>query len=272
MRDAETKLFCLLGKPVSHSLSPAMHNAGFNALGLNAVYLAFEPENLGNAVKGLKELGIKGFNATMPFKVDILKHLDLVDPIAKKIGAVNTVVNTNGVLKGYNTDGIGAVQSLKAVTQLHEKKVLLLGAGGAGKAIAFYLREENAKVTVADRDSAKASKLALLAGAKSVALNGIKTLEGFDIVINASPSGMKPNTHEMPIIVPASLLRKEIIVFDIVYDPIKTRFLREAELRGCRTINGVEMLLNQGYAAFKLFTGKEAPKREMRKAVMENLK
>ena len=136
MIDGKTKLVCLIGKPAHHSLSPIMHNAGYGARGLNYAYLAFEPENLGKAVEGMKEMGVAGFNVTMPFKREILSHLDSIDPIAKKIGAANTVVNKKGKLKGYNTDGVGAMEALRKATQVKGKKVLLFGAGGAGKAIA----------------------------------------------------------------------------------------------------------------------------------------
>jgi len=270
MIDSKTKLICLLGKPARHSLSPVMQNAGFNALGLNYVYLAFEPENLKKTVQGLKELEVAGFNITMPFKLEVMNYLDRIDPIAKKIGAVNTVVNTRKNLIGYNTDGIGAVESLKKITSLKGKKVLLIGAGGAGKSIGFYLKKESAKITVANKPELQAIKLAKLLGAKSIPIDSINSLEEFDILINATPVGMKPNINQT--VIPTKLLTKKIIVFDIIYNPSETKLLKEAKKKGCRTINGLEMLLNQGYAGFKLFTGKEAPKKEMRNAIMKELK
>ncbi|MCR4335821.1 MAG: shikimate dehydrogenase [archaeon] len=270
MIDSKTKLVCLLGKPAKHSLSPAMQNAGFNALGLNFVYLAFEPENLKKTVDGLKEMGVAGFNVTMPFKAEIMKHLDRIDPIAKQIGAVNTVVNTGKDLVGYNTDGVGAIESLKKVTSLRGKRVLLIGAGGAGKAIGFYLKNEGAKITIANKPELQAIKLAKILDETSIYLDSINSLEEFDILINATPAGMKPDTEATAI--PTSLLKKELVVFDIVYEPMETKLLKEAKKKGCRTINGLEMLLNQGYAGFKLFTGQEAPREEMREAIMKELK
>ena len=268
--NAETKLVCLIGKPAKHSLSPVMHNAGYKTANLNYVYLAFEPENLKKTVDGFKEIGVSGFNVTMPFKEDIIKHLDRIDSTAKRIGAVNTVVNENGMLKGYNTDGLGAVEALKKVTQIKNKKILILGAGGAGKAITFYLKEEGADITLSDRTDLKAIKLAKYAGVNSVPLNQIKSLEEFDVLINASPCGMKPHINATPI--SPALLRRELVVFDIVYEPKETALLKEAKKRGCKTINGIEMLLEQGYIGFKLFTGKDAPKNEMNEAIMRELK
>ncbi len=264
----ETEIYCLLGNPVRHSLSPAMHNAGFRALGINAVYLAFEPDDIGVAVQGLREIGASGFNVTMPFKAQIIRHLDRVDGMAEKIGAVNTVVNRNGKLVGFNTDGIGAVNALKKATAIAGKKILLIGCGGAGSAIAFCLKKENAAVVVADRNESKAAGLAKKTGSEKIGIGEITSGNSgdFDVVINATPVGMEPNHNETPM--ETNLLRKNTVIFDIVYEPRETRFLREAKKRGCATVSGIEMLLEQGYEAFRLFTGKEAPRGAMRKAVM----
>lgn len=270
MIDSKTKLVCLLGRPASHSLSPAMHNAGYAALGLNYAYLAFEPESLGKAVAGLRCLGAAGFNVTMPFKADIIRELDAVDAVARKIGTVNTVVNSRGRLVGYNTDGLGALNALKTAVKVRGKSVLLLGAGGAGSAIAFFLLRGKARLTIADRNSRRAKALAQKCGAKHLPFGKIKTLAGFDIIINATPAGMRPHTGQTP--VDTRLLHRGLVVFDIVYDPLETRLLREARKRGCKCISGIEMLLEQGYAGFRLFTGKEAPRRAMRKALMESIK
>ncbi len=263
-------MYCLLGKPARHSLSPAMHNAGFIARKLDCTYLAFEPDNLQAAVLGLRSMGAAGFNVTMPFKSEIISMVDELDEMAQRIGAVNTVVNSNGILKGYNTDGIGAVAALKKATKISGKRILLFGAGGAGKAIAHYMKKEGAELAVADRNIDRAEGLAAAVGGKAIHADGVGSLEGFDIIINASPAGMKPNTSEIP--VGAKLLKKGMVVFDIVYEPAHTRLLKEARKRGCKTVSGVEMLLEQGYAAFELFTGKSAPKKEMRKAVLGALK
>lgn len=268
--DAKTKLVCLLGRPARHSLSPAMHNTGYATLGLNYVYLALEPQDLKSAVEGLRELDAAGFNVTMPFKGEVIACLDRVDPVAKKTGAVNTVVNSNGRLIGYNTDGIGALNALERVEKVRGKRVLLLGAGGAGSAIAFFLVRAKARLTVSDRNMQKAKALARKCRAKSLAMDAIKNPDDFDIIINATPAGMAPNVNQTP--VNSKLLRKGLVVFDIVYDPLETRLLREAKKAGCKTINGLEMLLEQGYAAFELITGRKAPRKAMRNAVMEAMR
>tara|TARA_Y100000310_G_scaffold345709_1_gene468611 strand:+ start:14242 stop:15045 length:804 start_codon:yes stop_codon:yes gene_type:complete len=265
-----TELVYLIGNPAKHSLSPAIHNAGYKVLGLDFEYRIMETENLAEGITEFKKLGVKGFNITMPFKTEVIQYLDEVDEIAKKIGAINTVVNIDGKLIGYNTDGLGALESLKKVTSLEGKRVLLIGAGGAGKAIAVFLNEENVELTIANKPIESAQKLAELIGAKTIVIEEIDSLKEFDILINATPVGMEPNTDATAI--PTELIHKELIVFDIVYEPMETKLLKEAKKNGCTTINGLEMLLNQGYAGFKLFTGREAPKNEMREAVMKELK
>lgn len=269
MIDSETKMFCLLGRPARHSFSPVMHNAGFKALKLNSVYLAFEPDNLKKTFFGLKEIGVAGFNLTMPFKEEIVAYLDVIDSIARRIGAVNTVVNSNGRFTGYNTDGIGVVESLKRVTSLKGKKVLLIGSGGAAKAAALYLAQENALVSITSRHQLNAVKLAKFTGMESIVLGSVKDEHDFDIIINATPVGMVPKINEMPL--QSGILKEGLIVFDMVYDPVETALLKEAKRRRCVTVNGIDLLLNQGYSAFKLFTGKAAPKKEMEEAVLKKI-
>lgn len=266
----QKKLVGLIGKPVKHSLSGVMHNAAFKKLKLNYSYLLFEPHNLKEIIHGFKQLHFSGFNITMPFKMEVMKFLDKIDPTAKKIGSVNTVVIKNNKLIGYNTDGIGAVNALKKVVRLKGKRVLLLGSGGAGKSISFYLKKEKTKVTLADRTDAKAKKLAKKLKVKQIPLKSIKSLENYDILINATPVGMKPETMKTPI--NTNLLRKDLIVFDIIYEPPQTKLLKEAKKKGCKTINGLEMLLEQGFVGFKIFTGRNPPKKIMRRAVLKVLK
>ena len=269
MIDGHTKLVCLIGNPARHSLSPLIHNTGYKTLGLNCRYMAFEIEELEKTVDGLKEMDVAGFNVTMPFKQSIIKQLDKINEHAKKIHAVNTVVNRNGKFVGYNTDGVGAVNALKKVTKIKGREVLLFGAGGAGRAIAFALQKEKAKITISEKTASKGKALAKEVKGKFVPLsNAIKTNP--DIIINATPAGMKPNINSS--VIPKEFLRKQMVVFDIVYNPLETKLLKDAKAKGCKTINGVEMLLEQAYKSFEIFTGKKAPRNEIRKAVLKELK
>lgn len=261
----QSKIIAIIGKPVRHSLSPIIHKAGYKKLGLNYRYIAVEPTNLRQTISDFRDLGFSGFNVTMPFKEKIIKMLDRVDASAKKIGAVNTVVNRNGKFVGYNTDGIGAVNALKKVVHLKRKKVLLVGSGGAAKAIAFALKKNGVILAIASRKIGHAKKLARKVKAKAIEIKKIDSLDGFDVLINATPIGMEPNTRETPI--KGSFLRKGLVVFDIVYKPLETKLLKEARKKECKTINGTEMLLEQAFEGFKLFTGKKAPEKEMRRAL-----
>ncbi len=271
--DSNTRLLGLIGKPARHSLSPVMHNAAFSELGLNFVYLVFEPSDLRTCVFGLKELGVVGFNVTMPFKSQVIGLLDEVDEVAKKIGSVNAVVNQNGFLKGFNTDGLGALNAISRVVSVSGKRVLVIGAGGAGRAISFYLSEAGAKVFVCNRSVEKARDLAMLVGGDFLGFDALEDrglVESFDVIVNASSCGMNPNFDCSPL--NPSFLSEEQVVFDIVYDPIETVLLRGAKEKGAKTISGVDMLLEQGFESFRLFTGKNAPKKVMEKAVLGALR
>jgi shikimate dehydrogenase len=269
MIDAKTKLVALIGNPVSHSLSPAMHNAAFQELKLNFVYLAFCVENLEDAIKAMRALNIQGYSVTIPHKEKIIPLLDVLDENAKKIGAVNTVVNNNGKLIGYNTDAKAAVLASLQKTSLKEKRIALVGAGGAARAIAIALQNEKTKLTIFNRTIEKAKTLAQEAGCDFAAMENISDFD-FDILINATSIGMFPRTNESP--VPKSVLKKGMIVFDIVYNPLETRLLKEAKLAGCETICGLEMFLLQGAEQFSLWTGKKAPIEKMRAVVEKELK
>lgn len=265
--NSQTKLFCLIGKPAAHSLSPLIHNTGFEEFGVNAVYLVFEPSNLQKTIEGLKEIGVSGFNVTMPFKEKILKELDKIDENAKKIGAVNTVVNEKGKLVGYNTDGLGAMNAILKKTNLTGKRILVLGAGGAATAIVQSIK--GGIVDVAARNKKKAFQLASVRKGKGLEINQISSLHQYDILINATPVGMKPQHKKSPI--QKNLLHKDLVVFDLVYNPLKTKLLQDAKKKGCITISGVEMLLEQGFIGFKLFTGKDAPEAKIRKAFLKKM-
>jgi shikimate dehydrogenase len=268
MIDGHTKIFGILGRPVTHSLSPAMHNAAFRHLGLNAVYVAFPVTDLVQAVAGLRGLGVGGVSVTIPFKEEIIPLLDELDPQAARIGAVNTVVHRDGSLTGYNTDWLGAVAALTAKIDLKGQHVLILGAGGASRAIAYGIFHKGGKVTLTDIDAARAAALARDLGAAAIPTDALKTCPAA-ILVNASPVGMAPDLDGIPI--NPDLLGRFETVMDIVYQPLQTRLLREAEAHGCATIDGLQMLIHQGAAQFELWTGQQAPVEIMAQAAYWSL-
>jgi shikimate dehydrogenase len=261
--DGHTNVFGILGRPVAHSLSPVMHNAAFRHLGINAVYVAFPVTDLFQAVAGLRGLGIGGVSVTIPFKEEIIPLLDVLEPRADEIGAVNTVLHRDGRLWGYNTDWLGAVAALAAKISLKGRHVLILGAGGASRAIAFGVLHEGGKVTLTDLDAARAENLARDLGAEAMPLEAVDRCPA-SILVNATPVGMMPEVDGIPI--KPGLLGHFETVMDIVYQPLQTRLLREAEAHGCATIDGLQMLIHQATAQFELFTGQEAPAAVMAQA------
>jgi shikimate dehydrogenase len=268
MINGHTKIYGILGRPVTHSLSPAMHNAAFRELGLNAVYVAFPVTDLAQAAAGLRGLNILGSSVTIPFKEEIIPLLDELDPRAARIGAVNTVVNGNGRLCGYNTDWLGASQALKDKTSLKGKHVLLLGAGGASRAIAFAVLEEGGQVTLTDLDAPRAAALARDLKVEAIPLEAVGQCPA-SILVNATPVGMEPNIDAIPI--NPDLLSRFRLVMDIVYQPLETRLLREARGRGAATIDGLQMLIHQATAQFELWIGEPAPLEVMSRAAYESL-
>jgi shikimate dehydrogenase len=268
--DAETRICCLIGDPVAHSLSPLIHNAGYKALGINYVYVPFRVSDIKRAVEGMRGLGIRGASVTTPHKTSVIKYLDKLDPLAEKIGAVNTIVNDSGVLTGYNTDGEGAVKALEEATTLEGKKAVLVGAGGAASAIAFGLKAKGVKLVVLNRTEAKAAKLAEKAGAEGYGnLKKLAEIASADILINATPVGMWPEIARS--IVPKELLHNKLTVFDIVYNPRETRLIAEARERGCITVYGYKMFLYQAAKQFELFTGLKSPLKAMESALTQAL-
>jgi shikimate dehydrogenase len=263
MIDGRTKVFGILGRPVEHSLSPAMHNAGFQALGINAVYVAFPVTDLKQAVAGLRGLDIGGVSVTIPFKEDILPLLDELDPKAARMGTVNTVVNREGRLVGYNTDWLGAVAALKAKTSLQGRHFLILGAGGAARAIAFGILEAGGRISLTDIDASRANTLAAEFGTEALSFEGLSGCPATGL-INATPVGMAPQADDIPI--DSNLLGRFDLVMDIVYRPLETRLLKEARAKGCRIIDGLQMLIHQGAAQFELWTGRKAPVEVMAQA------
>lgn len=280
--NAETSLYCLIGSPVSHSLSPLMHNHAFRKLGLNAVYIAFNVEDnkLGEAVKGLRALNIKGANITIPHKTSVIKYLDTVDDTALRIGAVNTIKNINGRLVGYNTDWEAAIELLKEKAgKLQGKNALIIGAGGVARAILYGLVKNSVNVSITNRTMDKARQLIVElkkhVGEKieCTALNPEKIREkisDFQIIINATPLGMTPNINETPL--NTDYLTGEIIVFDTVYNPLETLLIKKAKQQGSTVIEGYRMLVKQGALSFKLWTGIEPPEKDMEKIVYMKLK
>ena len=253
---------------MSHSLGPVMHNTAFSELGYNGAYLAFRVKDIGKAVVGIKALGIKGASITIPHKVPVMDFLDELDDTAQKIGAVNTILNKKDVLTGYNSDGIGAVKALFERTTIEDKNVIILGAGGAARAIGFAIISEGGRVTVINRTLAKGEKLAKDLGADFQPISKLNQT-ACHILINTTPVGMFPDIDAMPI--RKQDLDKAMVVMDVVYNPLKTRLLRAAENIGCQTIDGVSMFVYQGVFQLELWTGMKAPVEVMKKAVLNAL-
>lgn len=267
--NSDTILFAVLGDPVAHSLGPVMHNTAFDETGYNGAYLAFRVKDIGKAVTGIKALGIKGASITIPHKLSVMDFLDELDDTAENIGAVNTLVNRDGVLTGYNSDGIGAVKALLEKTAIKDKNVVILGAGGAARAIGFSVLAEGGRVTIINRSPDKGEKLAGALGADFQPISALSQID-CHILINTTPVGMLPDIDAMP--VRKQDLDHTMVVMDIVYNPLKTRLLRAAETIGCRIIDGVSMFVYQGAFQFELWTGMRAPVEVMKKAVLNALK
>ena len=278
----KTQVYGVIGDPVEHSLSPSIQNAAFEASKLDCVFLAFnvKPEELGKAVDGMRALGIQGLNVTMPHKNAVISFLDEVDQNAKLLNAVNTINNHDSKLYGLNTDGVGAMKALRENgVEPKGKKVILLGAGGAARAIAFALAKEVDELSIVNRTLQAAADLASLLhqrfNSKVVAytlspLTIKANITEADLLINASSVGMKPNLNQTP--VPMRWLRKDLAVMDVVYNPVETELAKNAKGLGAKVISGVEMLIYQGAASFEFWTGCKAPVEVMRKAAISHLR
>ena len=275
--NAYTKWCGVIGNPVEHSLSPSIHNAAFRECGLNYVYLAFRVERIDDAIRGIRALGnAGGFSVTIPHKVSVMAHLDEVDGTARHIGAVNTIVIRDGKLTGYNTDASGALRALQeAGTELKDRHVLLLGSGGAARAIAFGLaaRTELQRLTILGIDEEERRRLVQDLTATEVKVQGGQldephlrdVLPDTQVLIHCTPVGMSPKVEHT--CVPAALLHPALTVMDIVYNPRETMLLREAKAAGCRIIPGLDMFLNQAVEQFELWTGWKAPAAVMRQVL-----
>lgn len=274
-----TNIVGLIGHPVEHSFSPPMHNAAFAELGLDYAYVAFDvnPDDLKSAVDGAKSLNIKGFNVTIPHKIEVMQYLDELDEVARLIGAVNTIDFKN--LKGYNTDGIGAVRAIEEVTSIKDKNVVVAGAGGASRAISFYLAKFGAgSMTILNRNANKAQDLAgdvlksdLIGDVGADSISEIDSyLKDADILVDTTPLGMDPHINDEPI-AKSDAMHDGLVVFDAVYNPNETVLLKEAIKAGAKPVYGIKMLLYQGAESFKIWTGRDAPIDVMQDALNKHL-
>ncbi|HXX74002.1 MAG TPA: shikimate dehydrogenase [Nitrospiraceae bacterium] len=278
--NAHTQFCGVIGNPIEHSLSPTIHNAAFQKLGLNFVYLAFRVDAIQDAIKGLKALGgFRGASVTIPHKVSVVPFLDDLEPTAKQIGAVNTILAGEGKLTGYNTDATGALRALReGGAPLKNETVVMLGSGGAARAIAFALAaesgisclnllgiEEKERTALAADLRTKTTMNVVDAYLDEAALKAV--LPQARVLIHCTPLGMAPKIGKS--CVPAMFLHRGLTVMDIVYNPRNTQLLTDAQAAGCRTIRGLEMFLHQAAAQFELWTNKPAPTDVMR-AVLES--
>ncbi len=277
-----TQVCAVIGTPIAHSLSPAIHNAAFKELGLDFVYVACEVSDVRGALAGLRSLGnFRGFSVTIPHKMEVLKYVDDVGEVDRSIGAINTVICNGDKLMGLGTDGPGALKAVSdAGISLDGKKVLMLGAGGAARSIAFPLLQKAGLngLIILDINSALLEGLhADLAGTTEVPIHSeaytpkalTAAMQQTDLIIHCTSVGMHPNTDAS--LVPAELFRPGQVVFDVVYTPLETKLLSDAKKHGLQTISGVEMFINQAVLQFEQFTGAKAPVDVMRKVVMGHL-
>ncbi|MCJ7713159.1 shikimate dehydrogenase [Candidatus Bathyarchaeota archaeon] len=277
----KTKICGVIGNPIQHTLSPTIQNSAFNHLNLDFIFLAFKVKTaeLEMAIQGMRSLDIHGLNVTMPHKNMVINYLDEIDSTVESLNSANTIVNKKGRLLGFNTDGIGAVKALQENgVDLSSSKVVLLGAGGAGRAIAFSIADKVEDLIVLNRDITKAKNLELNLKLKfnknihhgTLSQDSIqKNLRSSDLLINATNVGMGPNSNLS--IVNPKLLTSDLTVMDIVYNPLETKLLSDAKIVGAKTINGLEMLIYQGAASFELWTGRKAPIEIMKLATLKQI-
>jgi len=264
----KSRVYGVIGNPISHSMSPLMHNTGYIAAKRDAVYLPFLVENLGEFAKALPEFGVCGFSVTMPHKQAILRYLDECEPLAEEIGAVNTVtIRKNGKLEGSNTDYVGVLKALERQMRLKGSRVVIVGAGGAARAAAFAVAKSGAEALVCARRESAARELARAVGGSVIRRTALRK-EKFDALLNATPVGMPPHGDSSP-------LRPEelncSLVMDLITKPLETKLLRMASKKGIRTVSGVEMFVAQGVAQWERWIGTPAPETAMRKAVLDKL-
>jgi len=262
--DAATRVYGVAGDPVAHSLSPAMLNTAFRRENVNGVYLALHAKTIDDLLACVRDIPIAGLSVTMPYKEQVLKHLDKTEPWTTKVGACNTVVRgQDGKLFGFNTDVNGVVRPLEMRIRLQGAKVLVLGAGGAARAAVFGLKDRGAEVYILNRTPAAAQKLAKQARAKAINRTMLKKME-FDVIIHATPAGMEGNRDPLPI---SEQEMKARYFFEMVYNPAETKLVKMARARGLHVILGLEMFVQQGARQFEIWSGKPAPVAEMQRVV-----
>ena len=299
MIDGKTKILGVIGDPIEHTFSPAMHNAGLDALKLNYIYLPFhvKPDRLKECIEGAKAMGIQGLNVTIPHKTNVMKHLDEIDQVASMIGAVNTIQfnyvqdnessnqdnEINVTTRGFNTDGYGCVRAIEEKTSINDKKVTITGAGGAARAVAFQIANSGIdELSILNRNASKAESLAgdlrtnleaigIDIGINAYGIDDLKReLSDSDIFIDTTPIGMYPNVDDKPI-ASADMLHEDLLVNDIVYTPMETSLIKEAKLANATVVPGYKMLLYQGIRSFEIWLGREAPVDVMEKALLDVL-
>ncbi len=276
--NSHTELYCIFGNPVRHSFSPVMHNLAFTECGINAVYLAFEVKSIREGISAMRSLPIRGASVTIPFKIDVMAHLDSIDPLAGRIGSVNTLVNRGGEISGHNTDGPGAIMALEENgVELKGRSCLIIGNGGSARAIAFTLIEHGASVTITGRNRVKISSLAddlnkFQPAADTCLIDELSEtlMKRVDIIINTTPVGMNPDNDRIPI--KPELITRAHTVFDIIYSPHETVLLKEAKEKGSVIIHGIDMLINQGIIQFEIWTDQRAPVAVMKHAAYTAIK
>jgi len=277
-----TQLCAVIGNPVAHSLSPAIHNAAFQFLDLDFIYLAFPVEDVKGALEGMRAIeNFRGMSVTIPHKTEVMNYVDEISEVDRSIGSINTIIHENGKLIGLGTDGTGALKALvDNGVEIDGKNILMLGAGGAARAISFTLARKTklAELSILDVNEPllEGLKADLKAGTDAVIKTGLMTqsilaaaMENAEIIIHCTPIGMHPKVDAS--LIPPELFRPEQVIFDIVYNPFETKLLVEARSRGLNVIPGVEMFLNQAVLQFERFTGVDAPVEVMRRIVMEHL-
>jgi shikimate dehydrogenase len=262
------KVYALFGNPVAQSLSPLMHNAALNAMGLPGMYVPFQVQNLPLAVQGLRGLDIEGVSVTLPFKTEIMDYLDDVDDEALRIGAVNTLICRDGRLTGHNTDWRGLIRSMKEQFEIKGKTVVILGAGGTARAALYGVVKEGGHPVIVNRTKGKARVLAQDWECPYESLKNVGKIKA-DILINTTPVGMFPREAESPIA--RDVLENFSRVVDVIYNPMKTKLLQDADRAGCRTLSGLDMFVHQGAEQLRLWTGQEPPRALMRQVVLDRL-